>query len=69
MWSHETLHDLRCILKDDLSNKSRIQIMDDIALLLPADEVAKSLTDYLTQAIDRVYPKRTTGASMVWPGV
>ena len=25
MWSHETLHDLRCILKDDLSNKSRIQ--------------------------------------------
>ena len=34
--------------------------MDDIALMLPANEVAKSLTDYLTQAIDRVYPKRTT---------
>ena len=34
--------------------------MDDIALILPANVVAKSLTDYLTQAIDRVYPKRTT---------
>ena len=59
-WSHETLNDLRCILKDDLSNKYRIQFMDDIALMLPANEVAKSLTDYLTQAIDCVYPKRTT---------
>ena len=60
MWSHETLHDLHCILKNDLSNKPRIQLMDVIALMLPVNEVAKSLTDYLTQAIDRVYPKRTT---------
>ena len=59
MWSHKTLHDLRCILEDDLCNKSRIQFMDDIALMSPANEVAKSLTDYLTQAIDRAYPKHT----------
>ena len=34
--------------------------MDHIALLMPANEVAKSLTDYLTQAFDRVYPKLAT---------
>ena len=28
--------------------------MDNIALLLPANEVAKSLTDYLSQVNDRV---------------